>query len=213
MGLDSHGHMGCLGWWAQGQSNWGTLPKNLIIVQVIIGAFWLTGSYEYMDDLMQLDACRPEVSNHLPPAMNEVVTPLSWQAWDSELAGHPDQRFREYVVNGLRYGFRVGFDYTHTSCRKSDGNLASVRNQPQIVRDYLAEECAQGRVMGPFDPGSLPQVHTNRFGVIPKSTPGKWRLIVDLSSPEGGSVNDGIAQDFCSLKYIGVEEAAHEILA
>ena len=31
------------------------------------------------------------------------------------------------------------------------------------------------------------------FGVIPKGhTPGKWRLIVDLSSPKGGSVNDGI---------------------
>ena len=54
---------------------------------------------------------------------------------------------------------------------------------------------------------------TSRFGIIPKSTPGKWRLIVDLSSPEGGSVNDGVAQDRCSLSYVGVNDAAWEILA
>ena len=60
---------------------------------------------------------------------------------------------------------------------------------------------------------SFPQVHTSRFGIIPKSTPGKWRLIVDLSSPEGRSVNDGVAQDRCSLSYVGVDDAAREILA
>ena len=37
--------------------------------------------------------------------------------------------------------------------------------------------------------------------------------MVDLSAPEGGSVNDGIAQDLCSLSYIGVEDAAWAILA
>ena len=36
---------------------------------------------------------------------------------------------------------------------------------------------------------------------------------MDLSSLEGGSVNDGIARDLCSLSYIGVDDAACEILA
>ena len=41
----------------------------------------------------------------------------------------------------------------------------------------------------PFDRSEVPEVHLNRFGVIPKSSqPGKWRLIVDLSHPEGKSV-------------------------
>lgn len=39
----------------------------------------------------------------------------------------------------------------------------------------------------------MPQVHTSRIGVIPKKhQPGKFRLIVDLSSPRGKSVNDRI---------------------
>ncbi len=43
-----------------------------------------------------------------------------------------------------------------------------------------------GRVIGPVEVGELPAVHINRFGVIPKPhQPGKWRLIVDLSHPEG----------------------------
>jgi hypothetical protein len=47
----------------------------------------------------------------------------------------------------------------------------------------------------------------NRFGLIPKKTPGTWRLIVDLSSPEGFSVNDGIEVPRCSLRYMSVEDA------
>lgn len=46
------------------------------------------------------------------------------------------------------------------------------------------------------------------FRVIPKKHSNKWRLIVDLSSPEGGSVNDGISRDLCSLSYVTVDEVA-----
>ena len=36
----------------------------------------------------------------------------------------------------------------------------------------------------------------------------KYRLIVDLSAPEGFSVNDGILPNLCSLQYVLVEQAA-----
>ena len=35
---------------------------------------------------------------------------------------------------------------------------------------------------------------------------------MDLSSPEGASVNDGINEALCSLSYIGVDDAAKEVL-
>lgn len=51
-------------------------------------------------------------------------------------------------------------------------------------------------------------VHVSRFGVIPKPhQPGKWRLITDLSSPKGASVNDGISSALCSLSYKSVDDA------
>ena len=65
----------------------------------------------------------------------------------------------------------------------------SAREKPEVDRDYLSRECAEGRVLGPLDPGLYPRVQVSRFGVIPKGSTGKWRLIVDLSAPEGHSVN------------------------
>ena len=53
------------------------------------------------------------------------------------------------------------------------------------------------------------------FGVIPKSEKsevGKWRLILDLSSPEGFSVNGGIKRELCSLPYMPVDEVARRVM-
>ena len=49
----------------------------------------------------------------------------------------------------------------------------------------------------------------NKIGIVPKGhTPGKWRLITDLSSPISASVNDGIEAKLSSLTYITVDNAA-----
>ena len=68
----------------------------------------------------------------------------------------------------------------------------SAKQHPQVVRDYILKEWEAGRLLGPFDHQMFPEVHVSRFGVIPKVDPGKWKLILDLSSPEGASVNDRI---------------------
>ena len=84
--------------------------------------------------------------------------------------------------------------------------MASARSKPEVIREYLATECSNGRVLGPLNPAHFPQVHTSRFGVIPKGQTGKWRLIVDMSSTEGYSTNDGIPESLCSLSYVGVKD-------
>ena len=49
-------------------------------------------------------------------------------------------------------------------------------------------------------------VHTNPIGIIPKPhQPGKFHLIVDLSAPNGHSVNDSIPSDICSIQYASVK--------
>ena len=56
-------------------------------------------------------------------------------------------------------------------------------------------------------------VHCSPIGVIPKRhKPYKWRLIVDLSSPGGASVNDGIDKEMCSLSYTSVDAVVERIL-
>ena len=68
-------------------------------------------------------------------------------------------------------------------------------------------------MVGPLPKTAAPMAHISRFGVIPKAhQPNKWRLIVDLSHPKGGSVNDGIPRDLCSMSYITVDEAIEAVL-
>ena len=166
--------------------------------------------YQYMDDLMGMDACRSNTPTRLPEGMEQVESPLDWQEWDHCLAAHPDQQFRHYIVEGIRRGFRVGFDARQGDIRSSSNNMLSAREHPEIVNEYLARECGAGRVLGPLDPSQFPQVHTSPFGVIPKSS-GGWRLIVDLSSPKGSSVNDGVSKAQSSLSYVSIHDAAKGI--
>ena len=74
-------------------------------------------------------------------------------------------------------------------------------------------ECKLGRVVGPLDPAVYPHIQRNRFGVrVKPHQQGKWWLIVDLSHPEGSSVNDGIPPELCSLRYVSKDDAVKVIL-
>ena len=61
---------------------------------------------------------------------------------------------------------------------------------------------------------SPPGIHFSPIGVIPKKNrPGKWRLIVDLSSPRGFSINDGVSSDLSTLSYTSVDHLASLVLS
>ena len=141
-----------------------------------------------------------------------INTPLVVREWQSLLELHPDKAFSQYLLNDFTYGFRIGFNYKSHTSRAAKRNMASAVENPQVVEEYLAKERELGRVIGSLTPGSL-QLQINRFGVIPKSSqPGKWRLIVDLSHPDGFSINDGIEPELCSLSYASVDSAVAVIM-
>ena len=78
-----------------------------------------------------------------------------------------------------------------------------------MITEYIREEAAAGLFLGPIVEDQAQFVHISKFGVIPKGhVPGKWRLITDLSSPAGLSVNDSINVPICSLTYITVDQVA-----
>ena len=119
--------------------------------------------------------------------MEEVNTLLDWRPWDGALAEHPDPRFRWYIIEGIREdSFRIGFNHK-VGVRSSPLNMGSAMEHPEVVGDYLAVECSEGRVVGP---GGFSVCYTSRFGIIPKGSPdaNRWRLIVDLSAPEWASI-------------------------
>ena len=83
--------------------------------------------------------------------------------------------------------------------------MPSASLQPSVIEDYLFMELAEGRVVGAISSHPLPHLHISCFGVIPKKHQlGKWHLILDLSSPDGHSVNDGISKDSFTVQYTKV---------
>ena len=89
------------------------------------------------------------------------------------------------------------------------GNLPSVQSLPILVNQHIREERAAGRLLGPLPPLLASNCQVSPIGLIPKpNQPGKWRLIVDLSSPHGASVNDAISVEHCHMHYTSVFEAA-----
>ena len=136
------------------------------------------------------------------------VSPLQLAAFQQELAHHPDRAKVQYVLDGIAHGFSSGFDPSRVALRSSLRNMRSASDHPDVIDEYLATEIAKCRVAGPFATPPFPNLHCSPFGVIPKKgQPGKWRLILDLSSPPQHSVNDGIPKDPFSLQYISVDDA------
>ena len=165
-----------------------------------------------MADLRRLESFTPAAAPDLPQELQEVVTPLRVEAWSHVLRQHPDREFVDYILRGIRQGFRIGFDRTAVRCRSAKRNMLSAEQNPEVVESYLQKEREAGRVIGPL-PRPIAGLHVSRFGVIPKPhQPGKWRLIVDLSYPKGASVNDGVDPELCSLTYTSVDEAVQWIL-
>ena len=124
-----------------------------------------------------------------------LPTPLVAQDWARALEDHPDIAFRDYrhVLRGITEGFHIGFDYKNHTCRQAS--------------------LAQGRVTGPiYHRIAPPTTQISTFRVIFKSNqPGKLKLIVDPSSPEGVSVNDRIDPELCSLQYLQLDTVIQQV--
>ena len=163
---------------------------------------------------MEFERRRSAAGVVVPREAREVRTPLVKEEWARCLEDHPDSRLRSYIVNGIEQGFRIGFQHATRRCKRAKRNMQSAYENPAVIDKYLAKEVRLGRVAGPFASGRSPTLHISRFGAIPKAhQPGQFRLILDLSHPEGTSVNDGIEPELCSLKYTSVSEAVKRVMA
>ena len=165
------------------------------------------GRYHYLKDLLELEAAATgQGPNTFRPA-----TPLKLSEWKEALAGHPDQQFSRYILHGLAHGFHIGASRA-MGLHPSHSNMPSVHQLPDLVEKQIRAEVDAGRLLGPLPPHLARMVQTSSIGLIPKPhQQGKWRLIVNLSSPAGASVNDAIASDSCHMQYTSVLEAARLI--
>ena len=64
--------------------------------------------------------------------------------WAAELAGHPDQEFRDYILKGISHGFHIGFDYGRYPCRPATSNMGSASKNAEVVQAYLLSAVKAG---------------------------------------------------------------------
>lgn len=92
------------------------------------------------------------------------------------------------------YGLHVGF--TQESPLAPVGcNMHSAVLHLSLFDAYLGTKLQEGKMLGPFPWDRATGLHISRMGVVPKGhTPGKWKLIIDLSYLKGTSKNDAIKE-------------------
>ena len=96
---------------------------------------------------------------------------LHWQAWSTELRSFPDKDFANFVIEGIRCGFWIGFNHRNHKCISAPRNMVSAKQNPQPIQEYLTKELNAGRIIGPLPvlsdmPGARVQISC--LGVIPK---------------------------------------------
>ena len=141
-----------------------------------------------------------EISTTLSPVNVELLGKL--------LKNHPNQELVDYVLFGLEHGFSLGFqgDVLQSTGR----NLKSAHQNSEAVSKSIAVEVERGHTVGPFPAPPLDAFHCSPLGAVVKKD-GSARLILDLSSPKGSSVNDGIDAETFAVKYCSFDEAVNMV--
>ena len=147
-----------------------------------------------------------ETQSPLPTDSHLIQGFLQAATWAPVPASHLDQRFASFLRRGIEHRLRIGVDRTY-KLRASSSHLPSAEAHAYLISRRIAEEIAAGTLTAA---PSLPiqDVHTSLIGIIPKPhQPGKFRLVIDLSTPHGASINDAISPELSSLTYPRVDQA------
>lgn len=78
--------------------------------------------------------------------------------------------------------------------------LISAEEHGEETLKKLNSEIELGRILGPFTSLPIVTLRISPIGLVPKPD-GGWRLITNLSHPEGNSVNSVIDPEFCKVTY------------
>ena len=123
------------------------------------------------------------------------------------LGRYPDRRAAAMLERGFSVGFLIPCELGVVP--PVPRNLRSALLHPDVVSEKLRKEVALGRMAGPFGVAPLADLVVSPLGVVPKKEPNKFRLIHHLSFPKGGSVNDAIDPEACSVSYTSFDAAVH----
>ena len=141
----------------------------------------------------------PLPTNHAPQR-----TPVATQRLLSLASPTTDPTLLHIVADRLLHGADIG--YTGPQLGSHRPNNRSARTHPDALSAALRLEVSRGHTAGPFPAPPLTPFRCNPLGARTKPD-GSVRIILDLSQPDGCSVNDHIDGDQFSLQYVTMDQA------
>jgi hypothetical protein len=123
------------------------------------------------------------------------------------LQSYPDKDFVNVLTSIARSGVRLGYEGSVSAQVRRSNHSSSIINAA-VISDSILSELQKGRIR---EITSLPEHYfCSPIGLVPKTSDGVqtgWRMIFDLSSPIGNSVNDGIPKEYGSIVYETLADA------
>lgn len=113
-------------------------PSHLTPLCRVVGKGWCGGPWaiqvDYMHELALLDACRPQrTSLDLIAVLGVIQTLLQVPMWERRLQNQPDREFMAYLLSGMRFGFRVGFNRQAVCLKSVKRNMQSAAEEPKVI--------------------------------------------------------------------------------
>lgn len=124
------------------------------------------------------------------------------------LKDYPLQHIAHELINGFQYGFNIC--YSGIREYQKSKNMKSAQTNSQQLQEKIDQEVKLGRVAGPFKNIPMSNIKCSPIGIVPKKQ-GGWRMICNLSAPEGNSVNDFIDPDLCTVHYTSFDSTVRMI--
>ena len=119
-----------------------------------------------------------------------ISSQLNPDVWDSYLRDYWDKQLPLLV----RFGFPL--DYNRGRALKSqEENHSLAKDFPEDIKAYLHEEISHGAIVGPFHSCPLDNLHISPMMTREKPNAAHRRVNIDLSFPQGLSVNAGVEKD------------------
>ena len=132
-----------------------------------------------------------------------IRTPVNPKALSKLLSGYPR---RQHIIDGITNGFTLHFEGPEAPLEAN--NSPSLLANISVAREKIKQELALGRIAGPFTHPPFNNFKTSPLALREKATPGKFRLLHNLSYPyDNNSVNFNIPKHHTTVKYQTINHA------
>ena len=136
---------------------------------------------------------------------SQLPTPVKYEVIARISSGYPNETERQELIQGFQFGFKLRYQGPRhpVICKNQKSFLA----RPAVGMEKVFKEIQAGRVAGPFKHPPFPDLHCSPLGLVPKAQPNQFRLIHNLSSPLGNSINHFIPSYESKVQFAKFDDA------